>query len=158
GRREAPPLQPEELIMFANKLVVTLTASAALSISARADEGWASRDYDFANRQMNDFVSRFERDLVDPVSRGVRAGRKPVKTAGSATLVPDRVSDVPKLMAEVYPERERARMESTFRELLAGYRKIEHHFGLPRNDVAGAVAAFIAGCHMGYRNVDFPDA
>jgi hypothetical protein len=48
-------------------------------------------------------------------------------------------------------------MEKIFRELLSGYRQIERQFGLPRQDLAGAVAAFLAGSYMGYRNADFPD-
>ncbi|CAG1015425.1 hypothetical protein BURC_00953 [Burkholderiaceae bacterium] len=38
-----------------------------------------------------------------------------------------------------------------------GYHKIETQFGIRENDVAGAVAAFIVGSYMSYRDVDFPD-
>ncbi|WP_308807466.1 DUF6683 family protein [Pseudoduganella buxea] len=41
--------------------------------------------------------------------------------------------------------------------MLSGYHKIELQFGIPRNDVGGAVAAFPAGSYMAYRDVDFPD-
>ncbi|HUG23533.1 DUF6683 family protein [Piscinibacter sp.] len=43
-------------------------------------------------------------------------------------------------------------------QMLARYRQIESRFGLPERDAAGAVAAFIAGHYMAYRDVDFPDA
>ena len=42
--------------------------------------------------------------------------------------------------------------------MLAHYEQIEARFGLPRRDAAGAVAAFIAGNYMAYRDVDFPDS
>jgi len=42
-------------------------------------------------------------------------------------------------------------------QLLAKYREIESRFGLPEQDAAGAVAAFIAGNYMAYRDVDFTD-
>jgi len=42
-------------------------------------------------------------------------------------------------------------------QMLAQYRQIESGFGLPEQDAAGAVAAFIAGNYMAYRDVDFPD-
>jgi hypothetical protein len=42
-------------------------------------------------------------------------------------------------------------------QMLATYRQIESHFALPGQDPAGAVAAFIAGNYMAYRDVDFPD-
>ena len=42
-------------------------------------------------------------------------------------------------------------------QMLAQYRQIESRFGLPEQDAAGAVAAFIAGNYMAYRDVGFPD-
>ncbi|MFN6997539.1 MAG: DUF6683 family protein, partial [Aquincola tertiaricarbonis] len=42
-------------------------------------------------------------------------------------------------------------------QLLSGYQQIERQFDIPRNDVAGAVAALLAGSWMAYRNADFPD-
>jgi hypothetical protein len=43
-------------------------------------------------------------------------------------------------------------------QMLARYEQIEARFGLPKRDAAGAVAAFIAGNYMAYRDVDFPDS
>lgn len=43
-------------------------------------------------------------------------------------------------------------------KMLAKYEQIEARFGLPKQDAAGAVAAFIAGNYMAYRDVDFPDS
>jgi hypothetical protein len=43
-------------------------------------------------------------------------------------------------------------------QMLAKYRQLEARFGLPEQDAAGAVAAFIAGNYMAYRDVDFPDS
>ena len=48
-------------------------------------------------------------------------------------------------------------VRTEFRKLLDGFRQIEKQFGLPPNDVASAVAAFLAGSYMGYRNANFPD-
>lgn len=63
----------------------------------------------------------------------------------------------PQKVAAAYPEKLRPEAERIFREMLVGYRKIETQFGIQENDVAGAVAAFIAGSYMSYRAVDFPD-
>jgi hypothetical protein len=60
-------------------------------------------------------------------------------------------------LASSYPPAQRARVEELFKELLSGYHKIESQFGIPRNDVGGAVAAFLAGSYMAYRDVDLPD-
>ena len=44
-------------------------------------------------------------------------------------------------------------------QMLTRYQQqIEARFDLPEKDAAGAVAAFIAGNYMAYRDVDFPDA
>ncbi len=45
-----------------------------------------------------------------------------------------------------------------FHELLGKYSALERQFGIPPRDVAGAVAAYVAGCHMAYHNTPFPDA
>jgi hypothetical protein len=55
------------------------------------------------------------------------------------------------------PAARRAEIERDFDQLLRGYHAIEDRFGIPRHDVAGALAAFIAGGWMAYRNQDFPD-
>ena len=38
-----------------------------------ADDGWASRDYDFASSQLDDFITDHRRNLVNPVARSVTA-------------------------------------------------------------------------------------
>ncbi len=60
-------------------------------------------------------------------------------------------------LASSYPPGQRARVEGLFKELLAGYHKIALQFGIPRNDVGGAVAAFLAGSYMAYRDVNVPE-
>lgn len=102
-----PPATPKLPVSLAACLLVALLAAP----SARADEGWASRDYDYGKTRLNDFISRFEFDLVDPVSRGLkkkkraaRAERQAARTAkpakaAKAPTVPERVAQVPKQMA-----------------------------------------------------------
>jgi hypothetical protein len=60
-------------------------------------------------------------------------------------------------LAQAYPASAQPQVERVFSELYVGYGKIEQQFGIPRHDVAGSVAAFLAGSYMAYRNVDFPD-
>ena len=104
---------------------------ALMPAAAMAQDSWASRDYEFAIRQLNDFTSRFERDLVDPVQRGVRAGKPGAaapRTAGGApdanaagtTVVPSRSPQLPRQMAAAYPADQRAAVQRTFEELLGG--------------------------------------
>jgi hypothetical protein len=73
----------------------------------------------------------------------------PVAVAGGSTQA--------RVLAAHYPPAQRAEAEKTFNTLLQGYGRIEQQFGVPRHDLAGAVAAFFAGSVMAYRNADFPD-
>jgi hypothetical protein len=65
---------------------------------------------------------------------------------------------MPQKLAASYPADRRAEAQRLFSTLLQKYRgEMEPKLGIPRNDLAGAVAAFLAGNYMAYRNVDFPD-
>lgn len=61
-------------------------------------------------------------------------------------------------LAAVYPQAQRAQVLTTLRQLLEGFHGIEQQFDIPRNDLAAAVAGFIAGSYMAYQDVAFPDA
>lgn len=65
---------------------------------------------------------------------------------------------VPRKLAAGYPAAQRAQAEALFMQTLEGYHRIESKFGLRRNDMAGAVAAFIAGNYVAYHDEPFPDA
>lgn len=64
----------------------------------------------------------------------------------------------PARLAARYPSAERAQLEKVFVQLLGAYHQLESKFGLQKGDLAGAVAAYLAGSWMAYHNVDFPDA
>jgi hypothetical protein len=64
----------------------------------------------------------------------------------------------PARMASAYPEAQRAQARALFDDLLQRYGGIERQFGIPRGDLGGAVAAFLAGSWMGLHDADFPDA
>ena len=73
------------------------------------------------------------------------------------TVVADASTHYAAKLTQGYPAARRPEALRVFNELLESYRSIEGQFGIPRNDVAGAVAAFLAGSYMAFRNVDFPD-
>lgn len=60
-------------------------------------------------------------------------------------------------LAQRYNPSQRAQIENAFVQAFEGYQKIEAQFGIPKGDLAGGVAAFIAGNYIAYRNLDFPD-
>jgi len=59
-------------------------------------------------------------------------------------------------LAAGYPANKRAEMARVFRQSFDAYRKLEAQLRLPRDDVAAAVAAFIAGNYMALRNLPLP--
>ena len=152
--------------------VVSVSAFVVLSafVPAQADDdyNWASGDYDYASRQLDNFIDNHERDLVNPVLKSVKAKSPSGAATPSAptkkstvkykTTVATRTPTVPRLMAAVYPAESRVQAQQTFTSLLTGYSQIETSFGIPKRDVAGATAAFLAGSYMGFNNADFPDA
>ena len=160
-------MQPCPLQRTSRTLVLVLCfLSVGVAAASADDDSWASRDYDFASNQLDDFITRNERSLVAPVARSIRANTPPssgvpapaaAKAIKVKTTVSLRTPRVPKTMAALYPVADRARMEQVFNRLLAGYGGIEKQFGIPKGDVAGATAAFLVGSYMGFNNTGFPD-
>lgn len=80
----------------------------------------------------------------------------------AATLYVPRVTAAkalaPAALAKSYPLEKRAEAEQLFRTLLTQHSRVMRQLGVEDNDMAGAVAAFIAGAYMAYNDADFPDA
>lgn len=62
-----------------------------------------------------------------------------------------------RVLAQRYNADKRAQIANAYVQAFEGYQKIEAQFGIPKGDLAGGVAAFIAGNLIAYRNQDFPD-
>jgi hypothetical protein len=83
------------------------------------------------------------------------------ETAGNTSIAADagvRGQSVASKLAAQYPIATHSQAEGLFTNLLTSFHQVESRFGIPPNDVAGAVAAFLAGSYMAYRNIDFPDS
>jgi hypothetical protein len=63
----------------------------------------------------------------------------------------------PARLARAYPPEVRAKVERAFHDTLQTYHGLESQFGLRRNDLGGALAAFVAGNYAAYRDEPFPD-
>ncbi len=98
-------------------------------------------------------------DVVGAWSKYVRKDGAAAAAAASVTTIAASRgrSDVPAKIAAAYPAERRAEVERVFGELLAGYPKFERQYGIPANDVAGAVATFVGGSYEAYRNAELPD-
>jgi hypothetical protein len=63
----------------------------------------------------------------------------------------------PARLARAYPTDQRAKVEQVFGQTLQTWHGLESQFGLRRNDLGGALAAFVAGNYAAYRDEPFPD-
>lgn len=80
------------------------------------------------------------------------------KVSATATLAPAAAaSSAPRLLAAPYPVEQRPKFEQAFAQSLLTYQQLESKLGIPKNDVAGAVSAFLAGNYMAYRDISLPD-
>ena len=156
--------------MKLRQTIALLLLLMALPAVAYDPIGYASRDYQYSSDMLNSFYNRFQYDLVDPVRKRVyQQQRNAVATTGrakhEAPLARDstyrpiarRAGAGQEKLVEAYPASAQPRVRAEFRKLLDGFRQLESRFELPANDVASAVAAFLAGSYMAYRNVDLPD-
>ncbi len=85
---------------------------------------------------------------------GKRSAPRAVSTVAGGS--PQTASNARQLAMAVPPER-REQMARVYVESFETWRRLERKLGLPPDDVAGAVAAFVAGNYMAYRNVEVPD-
>jgi hypothetical protein len=81
----------------------------------------------------------------DGLAAGSKGGDSTVSTVTSGT------SGVARALAATYPADRRAGAEQMFRDLLAGYARVETAFGLPAGDLAGATALFVIGSFEAFR-------
>jgi hypothetical protein len=81
------------------------------------------------------------------------------KAAASSLLAagPSQVAANAAQLAQVFPAAQREAMVDAYKQSFATYRQLEAKLGVPPDDVAGAVAAYIAGNYMALRNVEVPD-
>jgi hypothetical protein len=78
----------------------------------------------------------------------------------SSTLItrtPAARSAAPGQLAASYPAAERASAQNLFGKLLDQYDPLMRQLGVPRDDYAGAAAAFVAGSYTAYHGRDFDD-
>ena len=89
-----------------------------------------------------------------------KAGSTPRATVDGLTLArsPAQVDANARQLATAFPPAQQAQMAKSYVQAFDVYRQLEGKLGVPANDVAGAVAAYIAGNYMALRNVEVPDA
>lgn len=139
--------------------LVRLATTVLMLATAKAASAAYFAPYDIGNLsylQSSYFFNSTLNRIVDQSAK-----RKGAATAAAATIVVrDRSgqSATPARLAASYPPSSRAEAEKVFRAMLAGYGQLERQFGIPANDLAGALAAFLAGSYMAFHKSELPDA
>jgi hypothetical protein len=158
-RTVQPRFSLQEIAMLRVRTMVLLAAMAAASgaLAQMYSPGYGTYGAPMSNYLASSY-------LVQQVANGTRdAGSR--KAPRAVTVAADaaelRFSPArpiaPRVLAQSYPEASRARAEQFFAQTLTGYHGIEAKFGLRKYDLAGAVATFVAGNYIAYRDEPFPD-
>jgi hypothetical protein len=139
-------------------LSIGTAAMLLASGAARADyapfQGYVEMPQVMAPMITGNLASENLRLLNEQNARGGSARPKPPVSAGSILVPAQPSSNTPRRMAARYPAAQRAQIESVFRDTLTSYHQLEDKLGI---DLAGAVAAYVAGSYMAYRDVTLPD-
>jgi len=77
--------------------------------------------------------------------------------AAGSLLVGAEPAGVPAKLAQDFPAAARASAEQTYRQMLGKYPQLMKQLGVPSDDLASAVATFLAGSYVAYKDVSFPD-
>jgi hypothetical protein len=160
--------------MRSGLLVLVAASTLLVTTSSRADDDYnmGADDYAYATQQENDFIDRTEFDMVEdkvvspsPSGSSSQTSTSAPSTASAPAPAPDApvIVDIgpspiaPKQMAAKYPAASQAKMEQVFDTLLTTHHQLEDHFGIPRGDLAFALAIFIIGAYVAHHHQMVPD-
>ena len=149
------------------KLIRSLSIAFAVGVILLPLRSFAQLDSESpimrnANFYSDLFHRKFLDGLVDPLKRN-RSNRPASSRASTSTVTtpPPNGATMPRKLAQSAPPEQRKAVEQVFDQLLTVYYpKVEQQLGIPENDLAGAIAAFLIGSYEAYYNqdVDAPKA
>jgi hypothetical protein len=146
---------------FARRLVVLLASLGACSLAA-AQMGftpeWAFHGAPEATMLHSNYVmQQIANGTYLRGTKSIAKGTSSGKVAVPLTFDARAKAIAPAKLARAYPPDARIKVERVFNDTLDTYHRIESQFGLHRNDLGGALAAFVAGNYAAYRDEPFPD-
>ncbi|PZQ64577.1 MAG: hypothetical protein DI570_04775 [Phenylobacterium zucineum] len=139
--------------------LVTALASVALPGAGQAQVGAFGGYYSSGTDQFNYVLNRIQMQTITRNAER-RAGQRPAAPAATpaSTVVGRSVQPVaPARLAAHYPAQHRAEAARTFHRVLDGYYQVETRLGIPKGDMAGAMAALIAGSWSACRDREIVD-
>ena len=146
--------------------LLIVLAGAALPGVAFAQVGAFGGYYSSGMDQFNYVLNRIQMQTI--VRNAEKRSGQARANPSPATRSPDQASGAigargappvaPERLAAHYPAAQRAQATRTFRQILDGYGQVETRLGIPRGDMAGAMAALIAGSWSACRDRAIVDA
>lgn len=125
----------------ARRAALALLAAAALPAQAQ----WLGADYATYGAPLNSFMHN---SVVNNLSMINAATRKPKEETPLRADAPAAVQRNAAGLAQNFPPEHRAAMTKAFADSMGVWTQLETKLGLPRNDVGGALAAFLVGNYM----------
>lgn len=147
-------------------LLSSLAMAAALTLAQPAAAYWMGGDTGISlsigagNYLLSQQVLKSATRSAATKSAPTRpAAVQPVRSATDATrFTPSASTAGLDTLVAVYPTASRAQARQGFQQLHAAYPQVARQLGLPLNDVASALASFLAGSYMAYHNSSLDDA
>jgi hypothetical protein len=123
-----------------------------LALPAQAQ--WLGEHYAIYGAPMSNFIahSALNNTAMINAAKGA-AGTRPLLANGTPSVASNAEE-----LAQRFAPHQRAPMAKAYVESMSFYQKIEAKMGWPRNDIGGALAAFIVGNYWAYTGVEVSDA
>jgi hypothetical protein len=140
-------------------LALALALGASVAKAQMYSPAYGANGAPMSNFLANSYLAQQLANKALTSAHPQKARKMAASSAQTATAVFRETTGpiAPKKLAQSYPLSAQAEVERSFAQILDGYRAIESRFGLKRNDLSGAVAAFIAGNYTALRDEPFPD-
>ncbi|MQA42385.1 DUF6683 family protein [Rugamonas aquatica] len=136
-------------------------ASAALLLTAwPAQAQWLGQDYATYGVPMSNFIQLATIHNLNMIDAATPGDKKSAPASAPAPLraeAPPAVQRNAQELAQRFPAAQRAPMAQAYQDSMEVYQKIEAKMGWSRNDVGGAIAAFVVGNYMAMRDTEVAD-
>lgn len=96
-------------------------------------------------------------DYDKPSSSSRRTASRQAAATPSTLIVLSKSPEMPTKLAAKYPAADRKKIEKLYKDMLTLYPNIAKKLKVAPNDLAGALAAFVAGSWTAYHGQDFKD-
>jgi hypothetical protein len=151
--------------MIKSWILIVMGLLMAMPVKAFDYIGWGGAPmYDsgyFLNAAYSTSILLNSPTLIDAWGESSSDGKglaTPASKKTKHTLAPSAATAKwPKKLAKNFPKEQRKEWERAFKFSLNTYQKLAKQLKIPKNDIAGAVAAYIAGNYMAYHDTEFSD-